>query len=142
MRQQHQVRFASTWTTRNEKIWQDVLWWCSIRNLFRSVKNLILPTVTICSNLSILIESCGVADLITTCSGGRNRRVAEAFINSNKVRMTRNHASVISDMANSKECVKSIEQVEQEILNGQKLQGTTTAQEVHRFLEARNKPQE
>ncbi|KAI7853873.1 glycerol-3-phosphate dehydrogenase [NAD+] [Circinella umbellata] len=61
-------------------------------------------------------ESCGVADLITTCAGGRNRKVAEAFIGSNK----------------------TIEEVEKELLNGQKSQGTTTALEIHRFLKARN----
>ncbi|KAI7900751.1 glycerol-3-phosphate dehydrogenase [NAD+] [Cokeromyces recurvatus] len=65
-------------------------------------------------------ESCGVADLITTCAGGRNRKVAAAFIKSNK----------------------SIEEVEKEMLNGQKLQGTTTSQEVFHFLSARNMTQE
>ncbi|KAG2187126.1 hypothetical protein INT44_004796 [Umbelopsis vinacea] len=61
-------------------------------------------------------QSCGVADLITTCLGGRNRKVSEAFVNSGK----------------------SIEELEKEMLNGQKLQGTTTAKEVHEFLKARN----
>ncbi|KAL0085933.1 glycerol-3-phosphate dehydrogenase [NAD+] [Phycomyces blakesleeanus] len=57
-------------------------------------------------------ESCGTADLITTCSGGRNRKVAEAFVKTGK----------------------PIAQLETELLNGQKLQGTLTAQEVHEFL--------
>uniref|UniRef100_A0A8B9G210 Glycerol-3-phosphate dehydrogenase [NAD(+)] n=2 Tax=Amazona TaxID=12929 RepID=A0A8B9G210_9PSIT len=58
------------------------------------------------------LESCGVADLITTCYGGRNRRVAEAFVKTGK----------------------SIEQLEQEMLNGQKLQGPQTSAEVYRIL--------
>ncbi|KAM9852227.1 glycerol-3-phosphate dehydrogenase 1-like protein [Aulostomus maculatus] len=58
------------------------------------------------------LESCGVADLITTCYGGRNRRVAEAFVKTGK----------------------SIEELEKEMLNGQKLQGPATSAEVFRIL--------
>ena len=61
-------------------------------------------------------ESCGVADLITTCYGGRNRKVAEAHVLSGK----------------------SFEQLEQELLNGQKLQGPLTAKEIHELLRGRN----
>ncbi|KAG0169055.1 Glycerol-3-phosphate dehydrogenase [Apophysomyces sp. BC1034] len=61
-------------------------------------------------------ESCGVADLITTCSGGRNRKVAEAFAKTGK----------------------PIDELERDMLHGQKLQGTLTAMEVHQFLAPRN----
>ncbi|GAB2229685.1 hypothetical protein Droror1_Dr00013936 [Drosera rotundifolia] len=61
-----------------------------------------------------LFESCGVADLITTCLGGRNRRVAEAF--------ARNGGK------------RSFEELEAEILQGQKLQGVLTAKEVYELL--------
>merc|ERR1712176_1161246 len=56
------------------------------------------------------LESCGVADLITTCFGGRNRKCAEAFVRGKGVR--------------------SWEEIEKELLGGQKLQGTLTAQEI------------
>ncbi|KAF9210184.1 glycerol-3-phosphate dehydrogenase [Haplosporangium sp. Z 27] len=57
-------------------------------------------------------ESCGVADLITTCAGGRNRKVAEAHVTTGK----------------------SFDQLEKEMLNGQKLQGTSTAKDMYGIL--------
>ncbi|NXU90576.1 GPDA dehydrogenase, partial [Xiphorhynchus elegans] len=65
---------------------------------------------------STFLESCGVADLITTCYGGRNRKVAEAFVRTGK----------------------SIEELEKEMLNGQKLQGPQTSAELHRILKSKN----
>ncbi|KAJ3666748.1 hypothetical protein Zmor_002180 [Zophobas morio] len=62
--------------------------------------------------LSTFFESCGVADLITTCYGGRNRKVSEAFAKTGK----------------------SIKELEDEMLNGQKLQGPFTAEEVNYML--------
>uniref|UniRef100_A0A8D2ZEJ1 Glycerol-3-phosphate dehydrogenase [NAD(+)] n=1 Tax=Scophthalmus maximus TaxID=52904 RepID=A0A8D2ZEJ1_SCOMX len=62
------------------------------------------------------LESCGVADLITTCYGGRNRKVAEAFVKTGK----------------------TIEELEKEMLNGQKLQGPATAAEVFLILKRKN----
>jgi len=60
-------------------------------------------------------ESCGVADLITTCYGGRNRKVSEAFAKTGK----------------------PLAELEAEMLNGQKLQGPETARELQGVLKAR-----
>lgn len=60
-------------------------------------------------------ESCGVADMITSCSGGRNFRCAKMSVQKGL----------------------SIEEVEKTELNGQKLQGTSTSFEVNAFLRAK-----
>jgi glycerol-3-phosphate dehydrogenase (NAD+) len=60
-------------------------------------------------------ESCGVADLITSCAGGRNHRCAKLSV----------------------ERGMSITDVEKQELNGQKLQGTLSAKEVYGFLNNR-----
>ncbi|KAL7884618.1 hypothetical protein AOLI_G00073880 [Acnodon oligacanthus] len=62
------------------------------------------------------LESCGIADLITTCYGGRNRRVAEAFVKTGR----------------------SLAELEREMLSGQKLQGPATAADVHVVLKNKN----
>merc|ERR1712176_1257890 len=67
---------------------------------------------------STFLESCGVADLITTCFGGRNRKCAEAFVRGKGVR--------------------SWEEIEKELLGGQKLQGTLTAQEIWPVMKEHN----
>ncbi|XP_062854168.1 glycerol-3-phosphate dehydrogenase 1c [Trichomycterus rosablanca] len=74
----------------------------------------IFCTTTVTS--ATFLESCGVADLITTCYGGRNRRVAEAFVTSGK----------------------TIAELEAEMLNGQKLQGPQTSAEVYKILKKKN----
>lgn len=58
-------------------------------------------------------ESAGVADLITTCSGGRNVRVAKHMAKTGK----------------------SALEAEKELLNGQSAQGIVTCKEVHEWLE-------
>jgi glycerol-3-phosphate dehydrogenase (NAD+) len=60
-------------------------------------------------------SSAGVADLITSCSGGRNFRCAKKAV----------------------EKGISVQEVERVDLNGQMLQGTSTAFEVNSFLKAR-----
>uniref|UniRef100_A0AAY4E9R3 Glycerol-3-phosphate dehydrogenase [NAD(+)] n=1 Tax=Denticeps clupeoides TaxID=299321 RepID=A0AAY4E9R3_9TELE len=84
-----------------------------------ALKNIVAVGAGFCDGLqygsvssATFLESCGVADLITTCYGGRNRRVAEAFAKSGK----------------------SIEELEKEMLNGQKLQGPLTSAEVYHIL--------
>jgi len=65
--------------------------------------------------ITTFLESCGVADLITTCYGGRNARLAKEFVIQRK----------------------SISTLEDELLNGQKLQGPETAAEVNHLLKAK-----
>jgi glycerol-3-phosphate dehydrogenase (NAD+) len=64
------------------------------------------PTV----QMSTFFESCGVADLITTCFSGRNRKCAAAF----------------AEAKGQREWAE----IEAELLGGQKLQGTLTLQEI------------
>ena len=59
-----------------------------------------MHTILLLGSLSTYMESCGVADLITTCYGGRNRRVSEAFVKTGR----------------------PLVELEAEMLNGQKLQ--------------------
>ncbi|XP_015284493.1 PREDICTED: glycerol-3-phosphate dehydrogenase 1-like protein [Gekko japonicus] len=67
-------------------------------------------------SINTFLESCGIADLITTCYGGRNRKVAEAFARGGK----------------------TIEELEKEMLNGQKLQGPQTSAEVYKIFKQKN----
>lgn len=81
-------------------------------------------------------ESCGVADLITTCFGGRNRKCAEAFVTSGKVCKPHQGTAAPKLVAilspvppRSHACfplvcclLQSWEDIEKEILGGQKLQ--------------------
>ncbi|WZZ65873.1 glycerol-3-phosphate dehydrogenase [NAD(+)] 1, chloroplastic isoform X2 [Brassica napus] len=76
----------------------------------RALSKLLFPSV----KDSTFFESCGVADVITTCLGGRNRRVAEAFAQSGGKR--------------------SFDELEAKMLQGQKLQGVSTAREVYEVL--------
>jgi len=73
-----------------------------------------------CKRETFTQESCGVADMITSCSGGRNFRCARM--------------SVAEGLP--------IGEVEERELNGQKLQGTSTAYEVHAFLKAQGREKE
>lgn len=67
------------------------------------------------STATFTVESAGMADLVTSCSSGRNFRCAKT----------------------AAEKGVSVEEIERTELNGQMLQGTSTAKEVNSFLKAR-----
>lgn len=65
----------------------------------------------------IFMQNCGISDIIASCYGGRNRMCAEEFVKGKE---------------------KNIEQIEQKLLNGQKLQGVETLKSVVGFIEKNN----
>jgi glycerol-3-phosphate dehydrogenase (NAD+) len=82
-------------------------------------------------------QSCGMADLITTCYGGRNRKCAEAFA---RERLEDDEQSESSSGPTHSEqnCEQKWKEIEYRLLNGQKLQGTVTAKEVYSLLASRS----
>ncbi|MCJ1474630.1 glycerol-3-phosphate dehydrogenase [Lambiella insularis] len=95
-------------------------------------------------------ESAGVADLITSCSSGRNFRCAriaaeeqKAADDLSKIEKQGENANNLSDEEKKKvRTPRSIDEVGEEQLNGQILQGLGTAREVNSFLKARGKESE
>lgn len=83
-----------------------------------------------------LTESCGMADLITTCFGGRNRKCAVEFA---KERLQHDAEGDYEDSEIDPKalCEAKWAKIESDLLNGQKLQGTLTAKEVHHVLTSR-----
>jgi glycerol-3-phosphate dehydrogenase (NAD+) len=75
-------------------------------------------------------ESCGVADLITTAYGGRNRKCAEEWTRRRRRFIQRRDGRPV-------DCQELWNQVESDLLNGQKLQGTLATKECYQALKAR-----
>ncbi|KAL3277079.1 hypothetical protein HHI36_012437 [Cryptolaemus montrouzieri] len=67
-------------------------------------------------NISTFFESCGIEDLIVTSFAGRNRKCSAAFVKTGK----------------------TFKELENEMLNGQKLQGPPTAVEVAYMLNSKD----
>jgi glycerol-3-phosphate dehydrogenase (NAD+) len=95
-----------------------------------------------------------MADLITTCYGGRNRQCAEefakqrlhtvqskssSFLSSFRQSTTSTSSSISkSSSISNKDCITLWETIEREVLKGQKLQGTLTAKEAYMVLQTHN----
>ncbi len=75
------------------------------------------------SKMPTFLGPAGVADLITTCFGGRNRMFGEQL-----------GTLWRTDPEYAKSC--SLEKIEEELLKGQKVQGMDTANEVYTVLKA------
>lgn len=106
-------------------------------------------------DIDVILQSCGVGDVIATSFGGRNRKCAEEFVS----RLLHKEDSEISnytlkegiedskDEAEQRESEGQSEslcesrandlwnEIEEQMLHGQKLQGVATAREVHACIE-------
>jgi glycerol-3-phosphate dehydrogenase (NAD+) len=79
------------------------------------------------------MESCGMADLITTCYGGRNRKCAEAFAKQQMEGIKQGRV-VAHDLS---QCEALWSKIEADHLNGQKLQGTITSKDAYNLISSR-----
>uniref|UniRef100_A0A6V7WAS2 Glycerol-3-phosphate dehydrogenase [NAD(+)] n=1 Tax=Meloidogyne enterolobii TaxID=390850 RepID=A0A6V7WAS2_MELEN len=68
------------------------------------------------TRIKTFFESCGIADLVTTCYGGRNRKVCEAFAKTKR----------------------PLYELEAELLKGQSAQGPLTAAELYDVIKTRD----
>jgi len=85
-------------------------------------------------------ESCGMADLITTCYGGRNRKCAEAFARARRSNSNCNNNQDDDDQQQQphKDIGALWNEIEADLLNGQKLQGTITARDAYKLISSKN----
>ena len=72
------------------------------------------------TDTSTFQESCGVADMIATCFGGRGQEMVEAMVHTGK----------------------SVDVLEDETLGGQKLQGKECVKDLYDFLKEKNAEKE
>ncbi len=87
-------------------------------------------------------QSCGIADLITTCYSGRNYKCSKVFGYEQRrqqhgLAYTSTKSTSVSIWDTTK-CKSEWARIESSLLNGQKLQGTLTCQEVYLILSSRN----
>lgn len=73
---------------------------------------------------ALTLHSCSFSDLFASSLGGRNARMGKLYS---------------EDYQKSNGYVKTVAEYEAEHLNGQKIQGTLTAQEIYKYLEAEGK---
>jgi len=76
---------------------------------------------------NVILESCGVGDVIASCIGGRNRACAAEFA----------RRSALSLSFSPEAAATLWQEIESSLLHGQKLQGLGTCDEVFSCLEAR-----
>lgn len=80
-----------------------------------------------------LFQSCGVADVVATCYGGRNRLCSAEFTRRYLV-----HYEKRGEEGSEEAMMMLWDEIEKDILNGQKLEGVNACKEAVALLEASN----